>query len=94
MGQQMRATFALILGLSSWPVHAALITVDFESLRVDSLEQVILHGTSYTEDGVDLTITCCEPFGSVQQAELYTSGTQTAIFPGSLQRCGRANHAR
>ncbi len=35
--------------------------IDFELLRVDTDQSVIIHGTSYTEDGYTLLVTCCEP---------------------------------
>ena len=89
----MRQFLALFASIAIASIaQADPIVMDFESLRVDSAEQVIIHGTSYSEDGFTLSVTCCEPVGGSQSTDLRTSGTLTAIFPGSTaMRGGKSN---
>ena len=72
---------ASLLLLVSVQVSASLIT--FESLRVDSDQQTFIHGTSYTEDGFTLSVTCCEPVAGSQDTDLRTGGTLAPEFAGS-----------
>ena len=72
--------------------QAEPIIMDFESLRVDSEQQVIVHGTSYSEDGFALSVTCCEPVAGPQSTDLRTTGTLAAIYAGSTaMRGGKSN---
>jgi len=66
--------------------------MDFESLRVDSEEQVIIHGESYSEDGFTLIVSCCEPVDGVQSTDFRTAGTLSPIYAGSTaMRAGTSN---
>jgi len=70
--------------------NASIIT--FESLRVDSDQQTFIHGTSYTEDGFSLSVTCCEPVAGSQETDLRTGGTLAPEFAGSTaMRGGKSN---
>jgi hypothetical protein len=71
---------------------AVPIVMDFEALRVDSQDPVISHGTSYSEDGFTLSVTCCEPVEGSQETDLRTGGTLTPEFAGSTaMRAGKSN---
>ena len=83
--------FILVIVCAS-AAQADPIVMDFESLRVDSVEQVIIHGTSYTEDGFTLSVTCCEPVAGPQSTDLRTAGTLSPIYAGSTaMRGGKSN---
>jgi len=83
----------LSVALFSLSAHAATpVTMDFETLRVESDQDSIIHGTSYVEDGFVLSITCCEPIAPPHSTDVRTSGTLWAGFPGSTaMRGGKAN---
>ncbi len=87
--------FPILMSVALFSLSAAAatpVTMDFETLRVESDQGSIIHGTSYVEDGFVLSITCCEPIAGPQSTDLRTSGTLWAGFPGSTaMRGGKAN---
>jgi len=84
---------ASILLLVSVQVNASIVTIDFESLRVETDQSVISHGTSYTEDGFTLSVTCCEPAAGPQDTSLRTTGTLAVEYPGSTAMRGGTSNA-
>jgi hypothetical protein len=78
----------LVVGLVSGAAHAGPVVMDFESLRVESAADTIPHGTAYEEDGLRLSISCCEPFAPPQESDLRTAGTLSEIFFGSTAMRG------
>ncbi len=53
--------FAILMSVALFSLSAAAatpVTMDFETLRVESDQGSIIHGTSYVEDGFVLSITC------------------------------------
>jgi hypothetical protein len=66
---------------------AVPVVIDFESLRVDSDDLLVAHGTAYSEGGFALSISCCRIEGS-QTTDLRTSGTLNPRFAGSTAMFG------